>query len=401
MTITSASIANALKVFYGRRNKLSEIIFNNKNRKLMAMLPKDPSWAGKSIPFPVLYEDAVGGRSATFSDAQTNASSIEVGEFLVTVAENHQVVKITTKALLEMRNDTGSFLKQQFARVTTAINNLSNNIENDLWGNGSGSLGTVASLTSTTITLNETRDAKRFGKNMVLEFSDTETGTLLTGNLTVDKVDFTTGIITTTTDPTAITGLSANDHIFQKGDGQAGGAVKKVVGLKGWLTGSTTLFGQDRSDHSRLQGVQKTISGSNLRKGIYDTATDVHDFSSGDPNVAFMSNASFALLAEEMDAKLERPAGPSAEAGFTFITINGPTGPIKCMGCTFAPEKTVAILTLDTWTLGSLGPLVRINADDGSMAQRQASASGIEIRADSHAQLACSAPSKNGYATWT
>lgn len=395
--ITKTDIDNALKRYY-HGQQLSNVVFGSEDRPFLNMVKKVETFQGTVTDVPVFYEDAAGGRSATFSDAQAGASAVEIGRFAIDVVENHQVVQITTDALLRGVSDKGSFLRNQILRVDTSLNNLANDIETSLYRDGSGQIGQVSSPgASTTLTLVTADDARNFYVNQDIVFAADNTSALRDSgaNLTVTAVDYVNGTLTVNANVSTITGITNNDAIFTEGDYVSASDTLKVTGLDGWLSGTSTLFGQDRSLHSRLQGIAGTGGLSDIKKAITDNASLAKMYASAKPDVALMGWQTFGDLVDQLDVDVRRQAGPNAQAGFSFIEIFGPSGPMKVVGATHCPDDRVYLLQMDTWTLYSMGPAVRINNDDGMMAQRQSSAAGLEIRADSHAQLACSAPGKN------
>ena len=398
-SISSTDLANALKRYYGSET-LNNVVFGSDDRPASNMLPKSGEFAGSVLDVPVLYEDSAGGRSATFSNAQTNASAVEIGRFAIDVVANHQVVQIDTDALLRGRNDRGTFLRNQILRVDTGINNLANDVEVGIFGSASGQKGTISATSATTITLSDAENARQFYVNQVLVAAADATSALRAspGTTTVTGVDYNTGILTVDTDPSA-GDWAANDLLFTQGDYTAANDVKKLSGFETWLTGTSTLFGQARTAHSRLQGTAHAGSLADIKKAITDAAATAKAFAGAKPDLCFCSWDNFASLVDQLEADVQRTPGNSTSAGFTSITVFGPSGPIKIVGATHCTPDTMYLLQTDTWTIYSMGDLVRVNNDDGLMASRQASAAGLEVRIDSHANLACRAPAKNARIT--
>lgn len=395
MAITTSNFTEALKLYYGPQ-KLMNATFDSKSRPGINFLPKDESFTGRNQPFPIVYEDAF-GRSATFSDAQTNASNVAVEAWDIDVVANNEVVVVDTDTLLRSRNDKGAFLKQQFYKIDTALNVLANDVEIGIFGYADGRIGVISAITATTITLTNAADARHFFINQVLVSAANATsavdgGAATPNTTTVTAVNYDTGVLTVGTDRSGT--WSANDLIFSIGDYTDTTALK-ISGFETWLQGTSTLFGVDRSLHSRLQGIAATGALADIKKAITDAAATATAQAGSEPDLCFVPwDGVFSELVDQLEADVMRPPGRETSAGFSGVTIFGPAGSIKILGATQCTPNTCYLVDSSVIKLVSMGPLVRIVDDDGLMAGRRGSAAGLEIRADSHAQLVIQSPGR-------
>lgn len=404
--ISHVSADKGLKTLYTSGQKMQRLMYGTRQREFFNKVKKNTEFAGRSMPFPVYWSDASGGRSADMATAQANRSSIQVGEFNIDVVENHSNVEITTQMLWRARKDLASFLKTQEIRVDTALNVLLNDIETGIWSEKSGWLAQVknTSFATTALELVDKKHAKKFAKDQVIRVSATKTGSLRTGSLTVDKTNKATGVVTTTVNlSTGIAAIATNDYIFIAGDAADGsGTGKKISGIPEWIpaadpTGGDNHFGQDRSVAVvELSGVRTTGSLSAIKKAIRDNAQAIADFGDGAPDHAWCSYQTFGLLVDELDQDVVMEPGQNGTVGFQYVTVWGPRGPIRVTPATKCQEKVVFNLQQDTWELVSMGDAARINDDDGKMLQRSPTSPGVEVRGDSHAQLRCDVPGFNG-----
>lgn len=408
--ITATNLSNALKVLY-RGQKLDEVVFGSSARPLMNNLKKMEEFSGSTYPLPVYYEDAAGGRSAAFSNAQTNNSGMQIGKFDIDVVANHQVVQISTEALLRSRNSKGSFLAHQKMRVDTALNNLANDVERGLFRDGTGVIGRVnngaGELAQTGLELITPTDAKNFHIGGVVKVAASATGALRAGSLTVAAVDFEAALgedqVTMTANlSTGIAAIAQNDYIFYDGDGQNGGSTPlKISGTDAWFPetapGATLFFGQNRSLHkTRLGGCRQPGSLSDIAKAIIDACAHMGSVALADGSMkAFMSYTTWALLADQVRRDVLRKPAKGTTAGYQYISVYGSSGEVHCIPSPFCQENVIWLLNMDTLELVSMGKCVRINDDDGLMARALGSDTGLEIRADSHAQFASKAPGKS------
>lgn len=405
--IDKTGINKGLKVLYiGQR--MQKLVYGSETRVLFNTLKKNKRFCGDFYPIPVYHEDAAGGRSATFSDAQAGVSSVQIAQFQVDVVPNYQNIEITTDAMLRA-TDPGTFISKQMLRVDNAINNLSNNIELSLFRSNTGELGRVnATVTGGTLTLVTAKDAKNFFKGQRLVFSDTVGGALRDSGdyVTVTAVDRVGGTLTVVdssgaaTGLTGISGLTANDYIFAKGDASDTGSAKKISGLPDWIPASsptsTAFFTVDRTaDPVRLGGNRNTGSLGDIAKAIRDTATQVADMGDGIVDKVFCSFTTWGLLADQLDQDVLREPGASGVAGYQYLSVYGPRGVMKVVPATYCPENILWCLQTDTWELLSMGDPVRVNDDDGLIARAKYNAAALEVRCDSHAQLVCYKPGNN------
>jgi|GEM_PF-2668338 len=405
--ITATQVNNALKVLYiGQR--MQKVMFGSKQRPFFNMLRKNKDFSGRNYPIPVFHEDAAAGRSATFATGQTHSNNPQIAEFAIDVVQNHCVVQISTDALLRLRNDRGSFMKQQVLRIDTAINAMLNDIERQLFRTSDGNIGVIASTTtvaSTDMDLTLDADVNNFYVGQEIVFADTITAALRGASIgvaTVDRQAVGTDHFTTDANINSVSGATG-DLIFTAGDYVSASDRLKISGLSDWLPssapGTTAFFGQDRStDGTRLAGHRLTGSLNDIKKAITDAAASIA-VHGGFVDYALMNHTDWANLVDQLESDVLRDPGGKAVAGFQYVEVFGPGGPIQCVPCTFAQKNIVWLLDIATWELVSMGEPARVNDDDGLMANKLGSASGLEVRVDSHVQLACYKPVCNGRLT--
>lgn len=89
----------ALKELYTGDDYMKDLVY--KKNPFLALINKDESpsgFAGKYIPVPLVY-GAPQGRSATFSNAQTNQTAPALSSFFVYRVSNYEIVTITNELL--------------------------------------------------------------------------------------------------------------------------------------------------------------------------------------------------------------------------------------------------------------------------------------------------------------
>jgi len=398
MTFTKTTLDGVLKELYAGQ-AVQELAYDKSSRPFLSMLKKNPGFGGVIYPLPVVYEDTM-GRSATFTNAQSNVSGSSITQFQIDVVANYSIARITTDALLRARNDKGAFLRGLKHMVDSAINVLANDIESALFRDRSGARGRISSgYAGTTLTLVDADDIVNFAVGMKVVSAASTTGALTSAAArTITDVDRDAGTITINA---ALAGTAAdNDYLFADGDHVSASDNLKLAGLDAWIPssapGSTSFFGVDRtSDVTRLGGLRYTGNAAAIEESIVGGAARLGRECGAVPDVALMSFTTFRRLTNEMGSKVQRDQGGKAVGGFQSLEIYGPRGMISCVPCTFCQPDVVWLLTLNTWQLISMEEPIRILDDDGSRVLRVSNADSLEVRIGSYSNLGCNAPGKN------
>lgn len=400
MTVTATTLDAALKELYAGQT-ISNLVYDHKSRPFFSMLAKK-KMSGRKMPLPVVAED-VGGRSQNFTNAQTNVAASAIEAFEIDVKKDYAIARIESEAILRAEDDKGAFIRGLKHTVDSALNRLANNQEIRLFASNTGSIGTISSISSDVITLTDIENVTRYWVGQVLVFAASAAAALRDSGTTatVTVVDRDLGTVTIDATPT---GVVANDLIFEQGDYTAANDQLMLSGLPDWLPaaapGATAFFGVDRSvDATRYGGVRYAGSTADIIGSIYGAAARLGREGAA-PDVALMSFDTFRGLSNEMDAKAERSASGSAEAGYQRLTIIGPKGPIECVPCTQCENGLVWLLTKKTWAFYHLGKEpVFLNEFDGLKVRAVSNADAFEARVMCFPQLGCTMPGHNSRVT--
>ncbi|MDJ0827550.1 MAG: hypothetical protein QNJ16_18825 [Rhodobacter sp.] len=396
MTITSASLAAALKELYSGQ-RVNNLVYDETHRPFLSKVKKNTNFSGSVHPLPVIWEDVVGISSA-FSVAQGNIAASKVGSFDIDVVDTHGVAAIDTEAQLRSRNDKGAFLRGVQHTVDSLLNRMSNDLESSLFRDGTGTLGTVASVSTLTFTLTNASDIVNFYVGQKLSFAASAASNIRAGGpATVTVVDRQNGTFTVDANPAS--GV-ADDLVFNEGDYVSANDKNKIFGLPAWLkdtTGEASFLGQVRTaDDRRLAGVKTAGSSSDIEGSIIDCAHDLGRDAGGVPDTVFMSYLNFRKLVKEMGAKVQRDQGATGQGGFRYLEVYGPKGLLTVHPAAYCQDDKIYVLNMSTWCLFSMGEPITLDTLDGNRMLRKSNASASEIRAYSFVQLGCNAPGRNG-----
>lgn len=378
-----------------------------------AMVTKKKEFKGEDKKVPIRYTNEPGG-SALFAKALANRGPSGYKRFSVTRRKDYAIASITTELLRASEGDAAALTSIVESVMSGLKNTQKRSIVKSLYGNGGGSRATIASgHGSSTITLTNPKDIVFFEANMVLDGStdDGTTGSVIVGGAQAKIVSINRDAGTITNDGTAnwnaasaINGIAATDDLFRQGDF---GAV--LHGLDAWVPAtvtSTSFFGVDRTtDTERLAGCRITPSTTGFTYGTIEDAClaileRVYQ-AGGAPETIFMHPSRFRQLVRELGARrtycdIKTEAG----IGFRGIMIEGQGGPCKVVSDPNCQKDVLWALTMDSWTLDTLGDLMSVLDDDGNKPWiREGDDDAVQLRMATFGNLYCDAPGHSGRAS--
>lgn len=369
---------------------------------LLAVMPRMTKFTGKNLPIPILFSTPA-GRGTTVARAQTAAMPARTEDFVLTRAKDYGVVTIENEALEASEGDKGAFVSARVTEIDGMFKQLVRSLSTALYGTGSGSIGTVGAVSTTSLTLADIEQIVNFDIDMELSFSATDSATPRTGTATVTGIDYDTGVLTSDANwvTTQVTGLVVGDFIQVSGDLNA-----KIAGLGGWIPAaapsSTPFFGVDRSvSPNRLGGIRIPSSvapaGIAIEEKILRSVARVAR-EGAKPDLFVCNFAQFANLQSSLGTRVHYGEVPTndGEFGFRSIQITCGTNVVDVLADAYCPSNVGWIIQKDTWKLYSLKEVPRFENTDGLQMLRQTTNDGVEVRAKYYAQLGCVAPGFNG-----
>lgn len=414
---TSNQVA-ALKELYTGDDYMKDLVY--KKNPLMALIPKDESpsgFAGKYIPVPLQFGNPQ-GRSANFANAQSNQTAPSLASFFVYRVKNYQLATIENELLEATKDDAGSFVREAKLVVDGSLRNLSNDLALDLYGDGSGRRGTMSSISTGVIQLSDAAEVVNFEVGMALVSYSISgaTRTQSTGAAVgyVIRVNRTAGIVTVSATAGGAAGTPTNwstsfPELGVQGD-VAFGAIttqtqlNKITGLAGWFPSTApssgeSFWGVDRSVDSRLYGtIAQGTASETIEEALIDAASQVAR-EGGQPDMCFMSFASYAALEKSLGSKVQYVDVRHEEADIAFagIRIHAPYGPITIIPDRNCPARKAYMLQMDTLKLRSLGkaPHLLTYGSEGLDGLRVGNADALEMRWAFYGNLICNAPCWN------
>jgi hypothetical protein len=387
MALNMTTFAAALKQHY-TDEKIENMVY--KDNPFLAMISKYEDFGGENLKLPVKYGIPM-GRSATFADAVANKSASQLKAFLLTRKADYAIASIANETIEASKGNANAFIEAATFEIDGAIESATRSLAVSLFGDGSGSIGVIGSMSTTTasndtITLATIQDITNFEVGMQLNF-----GTA-TVNKEVSSINRDTGVFILD----AASGGTTTEAIYVDGDKD-----NMLKGLSGWLpstapTSGDSFFGVDRSaDSTRLAGIRFDASSLPLEEGLIGAAARVAR-EGGKPDVCFLNYSNFGDLEKALGSKVSYvDVKVNPEIGFRGILIHGPRGPIKVIPDQNCPNGVAYMLQMDVWKLYSLGKAPKILDSDGLKFLRESTADAVEARIGYYAQLGCRAPGFN------
>ena len=412
---SSNQIAALKELYTDDKEYMKDLVY--KENPFLALVPKNESpdgFAGKYIPVPLEYGTPQ-GRSHSFSNAQSQQTATNLAAFFVYVIEDYQLVTITNLLMEQTKTNAGAFVDAAKLQMDGGFRNITNNIAFELFGDGTGSRGVIASTVSAapvyTITLTNSQQIVNFETGMTLVNFTLSAGVISAISSTtgfVTAVNRSTGVITITASSTDASWATAGQQIGISGDIVAGtvstGTSECLSGLQAWIPSSDPLntdsfWGVNRSaDPTRLAGLRYDASSFTIEEGMTNALAFLNR-EGGKPDLCVMDFASYASLVNALGAKVQyvQVKHDEVEVAFEGITFQSAYGRVTVLADRSCPPQTCYLLTMATWKLRSLGkvPHILTYGMEGLEGLRVGNADALEIRIGYYGNLICSAPGWN------
>lgn len=367
---------------------------------ILGLFEVDETAGGRQYHTPILQRGPV-GRSHTYSDALANAAGSRTEAFDVTYVENYQIGKLTGNVIRRSKGKENALEEALDHEVEAAIVNMKKDLRRGFFGNTGGSRGRISSVASAVVTLTNKQDAINFetGMEICVASTDGTSGSLRDSGqaVTLSAVNRPAGTITADENWSEISGTTANDYLFAKGDFGA-----DVAGLTGWVPqsapGATAWYGVDRSVDDRLGGLRFTGTGQPIEDAIMEASGYAHQFDAN-CDVAICDPITWTKVAKSLGSDRSNRVVVISDSkgivGYSAIMVATQLGMIPLVSDPGCPADTVFLLDKSTWVIASVGPLVQIIDDDGLLIRRSTTADEWNFEVLFSGNLCCRAPGKN------
>lgn len=406
MAVDITALTAVIREYYGDE-RVEQLML--KNNPLLALLPKNENFAESPARTPMWYAN-VASASASFAQAQARAAATSEAftSFSVTRANHYSCEQISGEALEATQGKKGAMIDASKAAIEGGINALKRSLGAAFYRDGTGQMGTITAVNTSSINVS-VADSYNFEKGYELVFAAAAASGNLRASgasLVVSNVDRNAGVITFSSNTSGVSGLTAGDICFVKGNRQdASTPVPQMpFGVGAWILDAApsagVLFcGTDRSavgDTTRICG--SNFDGTKLSieealiEGVNQVATN-----GGSPDYVFLPYRKYTDLVKSLMGRVQYcNVEYNAQIGFRGVMLECPTGEVKVLPDINCQSNRAWILQLDTWELLTLGKAFRTIDGDGKDILRKDTADTYEIRFTFRGNLRCFAPGHNG-----
>lgn len=313
---------------------------------------------------------------------------------LISAKYNYLRFGITAPMIKASQSDKGAFVSQMEFEMSEGMNDLKNDVNRQLFWDGTGDLATVSAnaVASNTITCTgrESTEAgnKYLDVGMVVDIY-TSAGALVQSGIEITAISGTTTATLTTAQ--AVT-CSANDILVRSGAGTS----NEIQGLLTTLDGgTTTIYNIDRSLYPTYQGNVVDASGGQMTLQSLKQALNAMRSRGGGKLGAVFSDFDSERYYEKLLIADKRYVGKVKGDG-TFSSKE--ENYLEYAGTAWVPDKDcptrVFMLDTKTWKKYVLSELEWAD-ETGSTMIAQVSADSFEVRLRLFANLFCEKPAAN------
>ncbi len=311
-----------------------------------------------------------------------NPASNNYEQFILTLKNLYGTIEISDKAMRASENSSGAFVNLLNAEMEGLVKASSYNFGRMLFGDGSGILAKVSSISQGVITVSS---VKNLVEGMVVDFRSATDGSSIASATArrIVMIDRQAKTITVSGNALTSTTVPENSLITVQGSYN-----QEITGLGAIFKSTGSLYGLSRDTHKWLVPYIKTNVGE-ITESVIQTAIDYLDENAGSKvdfivcssgvKRAFMNHLS--TYKRNVDV-LELTGGCKA------LSYNG----IPIVSDRFCPEGTMYLLNTNDFTLHQLCDWKWLESEDGRVIKQVADKPVYKATLVKYADLLCTKP---------
>ena len=346
---------------------------------LLSMITKTGGFVGPTFNYPIRFGNPQ-NVSGSFATARAQTTASQGLQLAATRKKKYGYVSIDGEAINAADGD-GAFLDLITLETNSVIMEVVDRLAFDLYRDGTGRRGQVASIATNTITWVIPDDARNFklGMNVVAATATTGLSGNRTGSMNVVAFDPDAG--TTTFDNVAgITSLTVNDYIFAAGE-----ASTCMEGLQLCTPLVAPINGDSFRGISRFPA-PALLAGSRVNNNLTTIEENAGllaikiNQNGGRATDGLLNPINFWKMVRRLGAKTTLSEGSDAAYGFESVVINTPAGAIKMHSDPDCPVTDCRLYNAESHYIRTLLDLTHIIQEDGRPNLRSLNDDGIEVR---------------------
>ncbi len=357
--------------FIERYNIVGRDVEYSKNRPTLGMVPRDTEKLKQGNYFDETLRIANGfSGSPDWVEGNKNYTPSQTVKWRVG-DPYAQYSRLTFDTLALARNPLGTLIDIKGAEGDGVRDEMLNTCEFELWNDGSGSRGRIATLggseATRVLTLHSASDVYNFPYGAIFYGSTTATGagTDHSDRYRVTDLDPIAGTVTAVqVTNTGGQELADEDYLFVVGSKDA-----YMPGIPTFIPDSApsdTLYGVTRTGNPALSGwrfpfkasISETIQRSFATMGRWVNR-------SAGKFLVVLSTTDWLLLSMEREGRVFEDNSAMAKWGLEGLTVRTPFGPITCVAIPQLADGRGYIVDWSSWKLYTLKNLPHVVDEDG------------------------------------
>lgn len=376
--VSISSAENALKTVY--LGPVAEQINTEINPLLAKIKQSTQDVWGKEVKRLVQYGINGGVGAGTETDALPAAGGNNYKTITTTLKNLYGTIQISDKAIRASQSSVGSFVNLLNAEMEGLIKAASFNFGRMLFGDGSGVLATVKSVSGTEVTVD---DARNLIPGMTIEFRSSTGGTIdgvpMKRIVSVDKANKTFQVSGSSLGSSVVSGVLVTVQ---------GSYDKELTGLKAIFKDAGYIYGLNRANNKWLVPYIKSevgeISESEIQKAI-----DYVDENAGSKiNFIICSSGVKRAFQNHLATYRRNTDVMELKGGYKAISYNG----IPIVSDRFCPEGTMFLLNTDDFMLHQLCDWKWLEGEDGKVLKQIPGTPTYTATLVKYADLVCAKP---------
>lgn len=380
MAVTITNADKALKSLY------LDVVAEQLNYKINPLFSAikqstDDVW-GKEVRKLAIYGLNGGIGAGTEDGDLPDAVGNNYEQFVVTLKNLYGTIEISDKAVRASENNSGAFVSLLNAEMEGLLKASSFNFGRMLFGDGSGTLATVAEVADGVITLDS---VKNLMEGMVIDFRSAD-GEIEVGARKITYIDRANKKIT-------VSGADISDDIAQGSLVTVQGSYgNEITGLKAIFDKSKSIYGLDRAKHGWLNPYSVENAGDITEEKI-QLALDTIEENSGSSVNFIVCSWGVRRALQKLFAENKRYIDTmELNGGYKAMSYNG----IPIVADRFCPEGTMYLLNTADFTLHQLCDWQWLEGEDGKVLKQVAGKPVYTATLVKYADLICACPNGQG-----
>ncbi|MDD4291585.1 MAG: phage major capsid protein [Clostridia bacterium] len=358
LEVVSDQLNSGINPFYKKILKTTRDVYGNSIKKL--------------VPYGLNGGIGAGTESGNLPAASGN----KYAQFQLTLKNLYGQIEISDKAIRASEHSEGAFVNLLNAEMEGLIKASRLNFARMLFGDGSGKLADVSSVSNSVVTVSSTRN---FDVGMVVDFYDGDTLTI--GGLTIIGIDKTNSTITMSATPT---GVTSDDDVFVQGSKGL-----EITGLGAIFATGGTLYGLSKTDNAWLKPLSYIAANSTLTEAAVLKALDDMDEAAGSQaDIIITTHAVRRALVKLLMTSSRQVNTVELEGGYTSVSYNG----IPVIADRFCPDGYMYLLNTNDFNLHQLCDWRWLEGENGRVIKQTTGKAVYTATLVKYADLICNKP---------